>query len=239
MSDSSDIDEIDEMLREAMESSHQVEEKKPKSRSHRRGIGSQLRRDERADQWRRGKAERQLLRESAFGGMECMSIFDPRERMDCMVGERGRGAVAVGRGAVAVGRANSSGSEGYQSALEEEEEVPRVVAAAEPPERLCDMNLDFELFVDPVVTAEGFTHSRRRIEEWFFKNDRSPDTNEVIKDKTLIPNILVRQMVDDWKQANPGYEGEGGFINKKARKSRRKSRNKKNRNRRTKSKSRN
>ena len=45
-------------------------------------------------------------------------------------------------------------------------------------------------------------------------------------------------MVDDWKQANPGYK-EGGFINKKARKSRRKSRNKKNRNRRTKSKSRN
>ena len=33
-------------------------------------------------------------------------------------------------------------------------------------------------------------------------------------------------MVDDWKQANPGYK-EGGFINKKARKSRRKSRNKK------------
>jgi len=239
MSDSSDVDD---MLREAMESSHQAEEaervKPKKSRNNHRGFGSQKRRDARADQWRREKAERQLLRESAFGGMECMSIFDPRERMDCMVGERGRGAVAVGRGAVAVGRGNSSGSDGYQSALEEEEEAPRVVAAAEPPERLCD-TIDFELFVDPVVTAEGFTHSRRVIEEWFSKNDRSPDTSQVMKDKTLIPNILVRQMVDDWKQANPGYEGEGGFINKKARKSRRKSRNKKNRNRRTKSKSRN
>ena len=238
MSDSSDVDD---MLREAMESSHQAEEaervKLKKSRNNRRGIGSQLRRDERADQWRHEKAERQLLRERAFGrGMEYMSIFDPQQRMDCM---DGRGAVAVGRGAEVVGRANSSGSDGYQSAREEEEEeVPRVVAAAEPPERLCD-TIDFELFVDPVVTAEGFTHSRRVIEEWFSKNNRSPDTNEVIKDKTLIPNILVRQMVDDWKQANPGYEGEGGFINKKARKSRRKSRNKKNRNRRTKSKSRN
>uniref|UniRef100_A0A6C0EZA7 U-box domain-containing protein n=1 Tax=viral metagenome TaxID=1070528 RepID=A0A6C0EZA7_9ZZZZ len=149
----------------------------------------------------------------------------------------GRGAVAVGR---AASRENSSGSDGYKSALEEEEkeEAPRVVAAAEPPERLCDA-IDFELFVDPVVTAEGFTHSRRVIDEWFSKNEISPDTSQVMKDKTLIPNILVRQMVDDWKQANPGYKGEGGFINKKARKSRRKSRNKKNRNRRTKSKSRN
>lgn len=223
MSESDDSD-IDKMLREAMESSHQVKPKK--SRNNRRGFGSQQRRDAKGDLYRHQKAEQQL-RANAFGGINCMSIFDPEQRMDCM----------ASRGAVVVGRANSSGSEGYQSALEEE--APRVVAAAEPPERLCDMNLDFELFVDPVVTAEGFTHSRRRIEEWFSKNDRSPDTNEVIKDKTLIPNILVRQMVDDWKQANPGYEGEGGFINKKARKSRRKSRNKKNRNRRTKSKSRN
>ena len=147
----------------------------------------------------------------------------------------GRGAVAVGR---AAGRENSSGSDDYQSALEEEEEAPRVVAAAEPPERLCD-TIDFKLFVDPVVTAEGFTHSRVIVEEWFSKNNRSPDSGRVMDDKTLRPNILVRQMVDDWKQANPGYKGEGGFINKKARKSRRKSRNKKNRNRRTKSKSRN
>ena len=234
MSESSDS----EMLRQALESSHQAEEAKgvkpKKSRNNRRGIGSQLRHDEKADQYRREKAERQLHRQSAFGGMECMSIFDPRERMDCMVGERGRGAVAVGRG-------NSSGSDGYQSALEEEEEeeeAPRVVVAAEPPELLCD-GIDFKLFVDPVVTAEGFTHSRVIVEEWFSKNDISPDSGRVMDDKTLRPNVLVRQMVDDWKQANPGYKGEGGFINKKARKSRRKSRNKKNRNRRTKSKSRN
>jgi hypothetical protein len=112
-----------------------------------------------------------------------------------------------------------------------------VVVAAEPPERLLD-GIEFKLFVDPVVTAEGFTHSRELVETWFAKSDRSPDTGRVMEDKTLIPNILVRQMVDEWKQANPGYK-EGGFINKKARKSRRKSRNKKNRNRRTKSKSRN
>ena len=149
----------------------------------------------------------------------------------------GRGAEAVGRGAEAVGRANSSGSEGYQSALEEEEEAPRVVVAAEPPELLCD-KIDNEFFDDPVVTAEGFTHSRGLVEAWFAKSDISPDTGRVMDDNTLRPNILVRQMVDAWKEANPGYK-EGGFINKKARKSRRKSRNKKNRNRRTKSKSRN
>ena len=220
--------------------------KKPKSRSHRRGTGSQQKRDKKADEYRRKKAEEQLLRENAFGrGMECMSIFDPQQRMDCMVGERGsRGAVVVGRGAevvgrgaeAAVGRANSSGSEGYQSALEEEEEEPPIVAAG-PPELLCDV-IDFKLFVDPVVTAEGFTHSRGLVEAWFAKSDISPDSGRVMVDKTLRPNVLVRQMVDAWKEANPGYK-EGGFINKKARKSRRKSRNKKNRNRRTKSKSRN
>ena len=234
MSDSSDIDE---MLMRAISQRVKEGDEPKKSRSHHRGTGSQQRRDDKANEYRRKKAEEQLLRENAFGrGMECMSIFDPQQRMDCMVGERGsRGAVVVGRGAVVVGRANSSGSEGYPSALEEEEEEPPIVAA-EPPELLCD-KIDNEFFEDPVVTAEGFTHSRGLVEAWFTKSDISPDTGRVMDDKTLRPNILVRQMVDAWKEANPGYK-EGGFINKKARKSRRKSRSKKNRSRRSKSKSR-
>lgn len=64
---------------------------------------------------------------------------------------------------------------------------------AEIPEQLvCPISGD--TMEDPVVAQDGMTYSRRQIELWFARSDRSPMTNLQIE-KRLIPNIAIRQLV--------------------------------------------
>lgn len=64
---------------------------------------------------------------------------------------------------------------------------------AEIPEQLlCPISGD--TMEDPVVAQDGMTYSRRQIEQWFARSDRSPMTNLKIE-KLLIPNIAIRQLV--------------------------------------------
>jgi hypothetical protein len=96
-------------------------------------------------------------------------------------------------------------------------QVQPQVQNVEPPDELRDMAFSTELFNDPVVASDGFTYSRSEIEEWLATHDTSPTTGKPMLDKRLIPNILVRQLVEKWRTENPGYKSdkEGGYRNKK------------------------
>ena len=68
-----------------------------------------------------------------------------------------------------------------------------------PSELICPISL--ELMVnDPVVASDGFTYERRAIEDWFAKKTRdgapllSPQTQTILSDATLIPNVAIRTM---------------------------------------------
>ena len=52
----------------------------------------------------------------------------------------------------------------------------------------------------PVSTADGQTYERAAIEEWFERNDTSPATGAKLAQKTLTPNIALRQAIEEWEQ---------------------------------------
>ena len=49
---------------------------------------------------------------------------------------------------------------------------------------------------DPVIASDGNTYDRIYIENWFENNDTSPITNEPLDNKNLIPNRLVRDIIN-------------------------------------------
>jgi U-box domain len=55
-----------------------------------------------------------------------------------------------------------------------------------------------EVFRDPVVAADGHSYERAAIVEWLSKSDVSPLTNAALPHKNLLPNNLLRQMVQDF-----------------------------------------
>eukprot|EP01051_Picozoa_sp_SAG22_P004061 SAG22_NODE_209_length_15177_cov_9.282995_11_plen_285_part_00 len=62
-----------------------------------------------------------------------------------------------------------------------------------PCEMVCPITL--EVFVDPVVAADGHSYEREAIEVWLEDSPYSPATGEVLPDRKLIPNQLARRML--------------------------------------------
>jgi hypothetical protein len=48
---------------------------------------------------------------------------------------------------------------------------------------------------DPVITADGSTFERARIQEWFRDHNTNPLTNEIVPTKTLIPNKTLKAAI--------------------------------------------
>jgi hypothetical protein len=72
-----------------------------------------------------------------------------------------------------------------------------------PPDYLIDSAFSCEIMEDPVIASDGITYNRSEIEEWFKKHDTSPKTGEILKSKNLIPNISIRNAIEEWKKSNP------------------------------------
>ncbi len=72
-----------------------------------------------------------------------------------------------------------------------------------PPDYLIDSTFSCEIMEDPVIASDGITYNRSEIEEWFKKHDTSPKTGEILKSKNLIPNISIRNVIEEWKKSNP------------------------------------
>jgi hypothetical protein len=78
------------------------------------------------------------------------------------------------------------------SAHSEEEEEP-------PEDFFCPITQ--ELMRDPVTLADGHTYDRTAIEKWLRRYKTSPKTGLPLDDHSIvIPNHLIRSMIDDWKQ---------------------------------------
>jgi hypothetical protein len=67
-----------------------------------------------------------------------------------------------------------------------------------PNEYICPITKD--IMQDPVFISDGHTFERTSIATWFANNDTSPLTNVVLANKILIPNIALRNRIQDWSQ---------------------------------------
>jgi WD40 repeat protein len=86
--------------------------------------------------------------------------------------------------------------------VEEPKVVKEEAKKAHPPDYLIDSAFSCEIMEDPVVACDGITYNRSEIEEWFKKHDTSPKTGEILKSKGLIPNISIRNAIEEWKKSN-------------------------------------
>jgi hypothetical protein len=57
--------------------------------------------------------------------------------------------------------------------------------------------ITYKCFTDPVTTVDGFTYERRAIEEWLEHHDTSPMTGLPLHSSCIIPNQLVRNILEN------------------------------------------
>jgi len=69
-----------------------------------------------------------------------------------------------------------------------------------PTEMLCPIT--GEIFFDPVMTDDGHSYEKLAIQCWLRDYDSSPVTKGTLKSKTLIPNILLKKLVNDFYDTN-------------------------------------
>jgi WD40 repeat protein len=69
------------------------------------------------------------------------------------------------------------------------------------PSSFIDKTFTNELFLEPVVAADGFTYEKVNIDKWLTTSDILPKTSTPLKNNTLIPNNTLKraihEMVDD------------------------------------------
>lgn len=65
-----------------------------------------------------------------------------------------------------------------------------------PNDFLCPINLS--VMKDPVICSDGHTYERTAIEQWFQNNNTSPKTGMNLVSKTLIPNIALRNTIEEF-----------------------------------------
>jgi len=107
------------------------------------------------------------------------------------------------------GYTGSSGYTGYTGsnsitdtiAMEEdneEDEYAEIFADA-PSDMLCPITC--AIMKDPVICSDGNTYERKAIETWLRNNNKSPSTNLPLTNKTLIPNVFAKRVIDSYKEA--------------------------------------
>lgn len=79
------------------------------------------------------------------------------------------------------------------------EKLNEIMDKAAPSFYLCP--LTHCLLKDPVITESGSTFERKAIEKWLKKNNKDPLTNQEIN-PTLIPNRILRDVIEEWKCNN-------------------------------------
>ncbi|CAF1183475.1 unnamed protein product [Didymodactylos carnosus] len=67
--------------------------------------------------------------------------------------------------------------------------------------RYCPIT--FQLFDDPLLAADGHTYERKAIVEWIKLKGASPINRERIKLKDLRSNLIVKELVDEYRSSLP------------------------------------
>jgi hypothetical protein len=68
---------------------------------------------------------------------------------------------------------------------------------------ICPITL--AIMKDPVICSDSHTYERSAIETWLSKNSHSPITREIITNNILIPNIALRNIIQEFKKDNTIY----------------------------------
>ena len=86
-------------------------------------------------------------------------------------------------------------------------------AVRTPPDELC-CPITSECMRDPViVAATGMTYEREAIVEWLSKHDIDPSTGvELGKNHQLVPNVLLRKMIEVWSRSCMSISSESSEI---------------------------
>jgi hypothetical protein len=78
-----------------------------------------------------------------------------------------------------------------------------------PEDFLC--SITGEIFEDPVVTSDGETYERTAITAWLQSHSTSPNTNEELETKQLIPNRKLKSQVQSFIELKSN-EFQNAFI---------------------------
>ena len=68
---------------------------------------------------------------------------------------------------------------------------------------ICPITL--AVMKDPVICSDAHTYERSAIEKWLNTNNHSPITREIITNNILIPNIALRNIIQEFKKDNTIY----------------------------------
>ena len=63
-----------------------------------------------------------------------------------------------------------------------------------------------DIMVDPVITTAGLTYERAYIEEWFRTGRTIDPTANVPVEKTLTPNIALKQQIEEFRTKFAGLQ---------------------------------
>ena len=55
---------------------------------------------------------------------------------------------------------------------------------------------------DPVICSDSHTYVRSAIEKWLSTNNHSPITRQIITKNSLIPNIVLRNIIQEYEKYN-------------------------------------
>eukprot|EP00252_Welwitschia_mirabilis_P028107 TRINITY_DN9991_c0_g1_i1.p1 TRINITY_DN9991_c0_g1~~TRINITY_DN9991_c0_g1_i1.p1 ORF type:complete len:870 (+),score=209.23 TRINITY_DN9991_c0_g1_i1:1026-3635(+) len=79
--------------------------------------------------------------------------------------------------------------------VEEEEDIAPLQSF------ICPLKKD--VMIDPVSLSTGTTCEREEIQKWFDSGKKhDPETNELLSDLTLRPNIPIKQSIEEWIERN-------------------------------------
>jgi hypothetical protein len=61
---------------------------------------------------------------------------------------------------------------------------------------------------EPVIAEDGHTYEKAAIENWLEKSPTSPMTRQQISHAKLIPNLALKQLIDQWKDEQRKSKGK-------------------------------
>ena len=73
----------------------------------------------------------------------------------------------------------------------------------EIPDYLCG-KISFDIMADPVITPSGITYDRKHLESHLHRVGQfDPITREPLTEQSLIPNLALKDVIDNFAQENP------------------------------------
>ena len=73
-----------------------------------------------------------------------------------------------------------------------------------PPSFMCPISR--ELMDDPVMCTDGHSYDRKNIARWLTEHDTSPATGAPLASTVLLPNIALRNAIEEWEDAQQQWE---------------------------------